>query len=64
MTLKDKFKKLLCKNFTINQLESISEKFAVEFVKWYDLNNFKYNGWEKTTSTKELLEIFKKEKGL
>ena len=68
MTLKEKFKQWLDTNPRLQirevQLEVIADEFIIEFVDWYDLNNFKYNGWEKTTSTKQLLEIFKKEKGL
>lgn len=61
---------------TIPELEKITEEFAIEFAEWCDDNYFK-NGkgssnwsesldWDddKKLTTKQLLEIFKKEKGL
>jgi hypothetical protein len=54
-------------------LEKITEEFAIEFADWckqeYDVENTAYhNKWldvdGKYVSTKELLEIYKKEKGL
>jgi hypothetical protein len=78
MTLKDKFIDAFKsgKRFDIQNAETIADEFAIEFAEWCDDNYFK-NGkgnsnwsasmdWdddEKFTS-KELLEIFKKEKGL
>ena len=70
MTLRDKFNKAICRNFTINQLEKIADDYAIEFAEWLGINNYKKysNGWAnmftKATPEKELLEIFKKEKGL
>jgi hypothetical protein len=75
MTLKEKFKKTLSKDFTINQLEQIADEFAIGFAEW---NSYKYKylqnkGWFNGSyelemdifkSSKELLEIYKKEKGL
>ena len=63
MTLKERFKKLICRNFTINQLEEIADDYAIEFGEWLmKKGRYNINNWSKTT--KELLEIFKKEKGL
>ena len=50
-------------NLSINHLEKIAEEFAIEFSEW--CNELRMHGqgyYEKTT--KELLEMFKKEKGL
>jgi hypothetical protein len=78
MTIKDKFIDAFKsgKRFDIQNAETIADEFAIEFAEWCDDNYFK-NGkgnsnwsasmdWdddEKFTS-KELLEIFKKEKVL
>jgi len=75
MTLRDKIKK--CKDASntyyilpiaddAEQLEKIADDYAIEFAEWmakeYWLNpSGKYL---KSTRTSELLEIFKKEKGL
>jgi hypothetical protein len=75
MTLKEKFKKTLSKDFTINQLEQIAEDFAIGFAEWCDDNYFRMGNtsfwaesmdWDNDNkfTTKELLEIYKKEKGL
>ncbi len=56
----------------LNKLEQIADEFAIEFAEWlYRLDNTRLpNGnWIiklglKPYTTKELLEIFKKEKGL
>ena len=66
MTLKEKFKKILSKDFTINQLEQIADDYAIEFSEWmakeYWLNSS--GKYMQSQTHKELLEIFKKEKGL
>ena len=72
MNLKEK----LCEPFgglkteTVNELEQIADEFAIEFANWtHNLRNecekdsAEYNKW-KNISNKELLEIYKKEKGL
>ena len=74
MTLKDKFNKAICRNFTINQFEKIADDYAIEFAEWlntlevievFDIEDLNIVGeLNKNTKTKELLEIFKKEKGL
>ena len=64
MTLKEKFKKTLSKDFTINQLEQIADDFAIGFAEWC-LEIGVYTQFKKTQGiNKELLEIYKKEKGL
>jgi hypothetical protein len=57
MKLKEKFKKTLSKDFTINQLEQIADEFAIGFAEWCGVPIIDAN-------IKELLEIYKKEKGL
>jgi hypothetical protein len=71
MTLKEKFMKLIEIPFKdkgvyidinkIEQCEKIADEFAIEFLNWYAM----YGSWIKENLTsKELLEIYKKEKGL
>ena len=56
MTLKEEFRKILSKDFTINQLEKIADDYAIEFSNWlFNIN--------KEVLSKQLKE-FKKEKGL
>jgi hypothetical protein len=74
MTLKEK----LCEPFgglkteTVNELEQIADEFAIGFDNWKYNNCIYFVGWKillgdkypNTYSVKELLEIYKKEKGL
>jgi hypothetical protein len=73
MTIKEK----LCKLFdglkieTSNKLVKIADDYAIEFAEWLEINVYKEgNLWKMYSvkytlfNTKELLEIFKKEKGL
>jgi hypothetical protein len=75
MTLKEKFSALL-PFYNVNdnnsksiQCEKIADDYAIEFVEWVeklrdsDIDSLDYAFWLDNT-TKELLEIFKKEKGL
>ena len=54
----------------IEETEELRDEFAIEFAEWLGVNNYKKysNGWAnlftKATTEKELLQIFKKEKGL
>jgi len=67
MTLKEKFKKLIFKDFTINQLEQIADDYAIDFAVWLMSNpdlEFEYEDDNHTDGLKQLLEIFKKEKCL
>jgi hypothetical protein len=61
MTLKEKFNDIIGQCMPIdweNQCEILADKYAVEFAEWLLKN---YDGIK---SVKELLEIYKKEKGL
>jgi hypothetical protein len=66
MTLKEKFKNIVCNveisnEKLINKSEQIADDYAVEFLDWvFGQPKFKV----KHNSKRELLEIFKKEKGL
>ena len=64
MTLKEKFKQWLDTEPRIQirevQLEVIADDYAIEFAEW--LMKIRFKSIEKLTA-KELLEIFKKEKG-
>lgn len=44
--------------------EKIADDFAIEFINWLSFNDLFYSIQFGNNSTKELLEIFKKEKGL
>jgi hypothetical protein len=65
-TLKEKFIEAFKsgKRFDIKNAEVIADDFAIDFAEWIDINYFVYNTWDKDVSIKELLEIYKKEKGL
>jgi hypothetical protein len=59
MTLKEKFKKLEVDKEIFNNCEKIADEFAIGFAEWcLDENHIILN------DGKELLEIYKKEKGL
>jgi len=76
MTLNEKYCDLINSyNGFDNQLladrcEFMAEKLAIEFSDWINLNAYKDNVWkmyytkDKEYTTNELLEIYKKEKGL
>lgn len=73
MTLKEKFKeeKIYINPYTFKLtiesaeiFEQIADDFAIEFAEWVNINFFVYNTWEERKSIKQLLEIYKKEKGL
>ncbi len=62
MTLKEN---LTYNNLTSSKLEKIADEFAIGFAEWYEeeiLAKGDYNMIDKPK--KELLEIYKKEKGL
>jgi hypothetical protein len=77
MTLKEEFKQWLDTNPRLQireiQLEAIADDYAIEFAEWLsmftkefedgDLRYWNKDKWIRKTS-KELLEIFKKENGL
>lgn len=58
MTLREKFKKLICKNFTINQLENIAEDYAIEILERY--HNSLFNIPLKEGEAKRIVEHIKK----
>jgi hypothetical protein len=68
MTLKEKFVKIYEKYCAVenivNESEKVADDYAIEFAEWININYFVYNTWEQSKTIKELLEIFKKEKGL
>lgn len=75
MTLKDKFKKLEFDKEIFDNCEKIAGDYAIEFSEWCCNRYTKlYSVWcpifgdqrdkNNWRTTKELLEIFKKEKGL
>jgi hypothetical protein len=70
ISIKEQYKEIVCgfneertENVT-NRCVEIAEQFTIKFIKWYDLNYFVYNTFTKTTTIEEMLQIFKKEKGL
>ncbi len=67
MKLKEKFSELLplynVNNNKSIQCEKISDDYAIEFSEWVLLRHY-LKLVKKDTTSKELLEIFKKEKGL
>ena len=68
MTLKEKFLQLAFAKISSEELidksAKLAEDFAIEFADW--MRGFRYDNAEiyHISSTKELLEIYKKEKGL
>ena len=71
MTLKEKFRQSLTGHLSdektevdINIAEKIADDYAIEFAEWL-ANDWTYDErWSRITDSKELLEMFKKEKGL
>ena len=80
MTLKEKFDKISCSDcdmpycdikctilseYELNHIEKIADDFAIGFAEWYLKVSEKYDSHLKLKEdTTELLEIYKKEKGL
>ncbi len=58
MTLNEKFRDLDSMNWRNDENEKIADEFAIEFAEWALNVNYE------TVINKELLEIYKKEKGL
>lgn len=46
------------------RIERIADDFAIEFAEWVSKEEYNLNFWVKHNQTKQLLEIYKKEKGL
>ena len=66
MTLKEKFKKATSQWFDTTECEQIADEFAIEFldsIREYERENGSRICFDERDS-KELLQIFKKEKGL
>jgi hypothetical protein len=75
MTLKERFEQFTeqksydKKNYNAEECEQIADDYAIEFAEWVeklrdsDIDSLGYAFWLDNT-TKELLEIFKKERGL
>jgi hypothetical protein len=67
MTLNDKFCELLNRDFGYDnqalsdKLEKVADEFAIGFNDWVNVNAYKFTT---KTTTKELLEIYKKENKL
>lgn len=56
---------------TAEVIERIADEFAIDFCEWIAINDYRLysNGWSKVfkkgnITSKEILEIYKKEKGL
>ena len=75
MTLKEKFKLIEDNSITWSAFYDtqvqIADDYAIEFAEWLRENYYdngeswtEWNSYDNTHSSKELLEIFKKEKGL
>ena len=67
MTLKEKFKEILTAfwiNDWENECEKIADEFAIGFAEWFENSYYSYNFEMKEVTFKELLEIYKNEKGL
>lgn len=58
MTLKEKIEEVKINEGMANELEKIADDYAIEFAKWFFTDNYDNEG------LKELLEMFKKERGL
>jgi hypothetical protein len=68
MTLNEKFKEVLINPIwqmtMIDKQMEIADDFAIGFAEWAIKKEYHIDIWVKNNSTKELLEIYKKEKGL
>ena len=78
MTLKEKFEEIKIvvedrnlrlqyideKNNCINLCEKIAESFAINFANWYEFMLRQNDNLNERFTPKELIEMFKKEKGL
>jgi len=62
MTLNEKFKKEGFSNF--DYLAKVADDYAIEFAEWLNTDWTTDERWTIIVDEKELLEIFKKEKGL
>jgi hypothetical protein len=69
MTLKEKFEQYAkeemwrTRNYNAEECELIADEFAIEFAEWIRVCKLKGRPYD-FENTQELLEIYKKEKGL
>jgi hypothetical protein len=72
MTLKERFKSLNTSfgadvkyyHHNINKCEKIADDFAINFANWYEFMLRQTDNLNERFTPKELIEMFKKEKGL
>jgi len=67
MTLREKFITMLLDEGVANweeECEKIAEQFAVNFANWYEFTLRESDNLNQRFTPKELIEMFKKEKGL
>jgi hypothetical protein len=66
MTLQDKFYNIGYNEygFDYDECEKIADEFAIGFAEWIVFKEYHQDIWVKHNKTKELLELYKKEKGL
>lgn len=79
MTLKEKFNIISCNDcdmpycdikctmlseYELNKLEQIADDYAIEFAKWYEFMLRQTDNLKERFTENEILEMFKKEKGL
>jgi hypothetical protein len=72
MTLKEKFKNLNTSfgsnrkyyHHNLNKCEKIAEQFAINFANWYEFTLRETDNLNQRFTPKELIEMFKKQKGL
>lgn len=65
MTLKEKLRQIIYPNHIhINEISDWTDSYTIEFTKWLKKSGFLIEFISGLKSTKELLKIFKKERGL
>jgi hypothetical protein len=64
MTLNEKFDRATDGWIVADKCEEIADDYAIEFLEWVDKNALEILWNRGKRTTKEILEIFKKEKGL
>jgi hypothetical protein len=71
MTLKEKFRDKILSFLSDNmkeqnaiECEQIADDYAIEFAEWISKQEYNLDFWVRHNQTKNLLEIFKEEKGL
>jgi hypothetical protein len=67
MTLKEKFDQVFIENWLVDyaeECEVIAEEFAINFANWYEFMLRQNDSLNERFTPKELIQMFKKEKGL